>query len=163
MGGDVGDGRAVVRSWLSLLSMAACGGGCRWLVGSEGFEVAVQLPAGDLGAVLVPLGPLRRDVVGQDVVAEGLGDDRVALELVDRLAERARAARGCPSPRSGRRPSRTGSPRPGRRGSGPARRRRGRPRSSRRRRGRCSRTGPGSGPRRGSPRSTCRARPSGRG
>src|SRR4051795_10946056 len=65
--------------------------GRRWRLGwSEGLEVAVQLPAGDLGAVLVPLGALRGEVVRQDVVAERLGDDGVVLELVDGLAERPR-------------------------------------------------------------------------
>ena len=44
-----------------------------------------------------------------------LGDDRVASRARRSPRRACRAARGCPSPRSGPRPSRTGSPRPGRR------------------------------------------------
>src|SRR5918999_6377013 len=52
-------------------------------------QVALDLPVGHLGPVFVPLGPLGVDIVVEDVVAEGLADDVVPLELVERLAERA--------------------------------------------------------------------------
>src|SRR5919109_20605 len=57
---------------------------------SELIEVAVDLPVRDLRAVLVPFGALRLDEVRQHVVAQRLDDDRISLELVDRVAERAR-------------------------------------------------------------------------
>src|SRR6185503_19581563 len=56
----------------------------------ELLEIALDLPVGDLRAVLVPLGALGIDEVAEDVVAEGFADDLVLLELVEGLAERAR-------------------------------------------------------------------------
>ena len=76
-------------------------------VGSELLEVALDLPVADLGAVLVPLGPLGLDEVVEDVVAEGFPDDLVPLQLVERVAERARQLpTGSPSSRPFSTPSR---------------------------------------------------------
>ena len=51
----------------------------------EGLEVALELPARDLHAVLVPLRALGLEEPLEDVLAERLADDLVAFELVERL------------------------------------------------------------------------------
>src|SRR5687767_3665612 len=56
-----------------------------WL---EGFEIAVELPLRHVEAEFVPFGALGVDEVAVDVLAEGFPDDGVALQLVDRLAQR---------------------------------------------------------------------------
>src|SRR5438046_10292946 len=61
-----------------------------WCFGLERFEISVQLPLGDVQAEVTPFGPLGFHEVPVDVVAERVADHRVALQLIDRLAERAR-------------------------------------------------------------------------
>src|SRR5829696_2970543 len=56
----------------------------------ELLQVALDFPVRDLRAVLVPFGALGVDEVAEDVVAQGLPDHVVPLELVEGLAERAR-------------------------------------------------------------------------
>ena len=56
------------------------------LAASEGFQVAIQLPAGDLHPVLVPLLGLGLDEALIDVLAERFADDRVALQLLEGVA-----------------------------------------------------------------------------
>src|SRR5687768_15450493 len=53
-------------------------------------QVAIQLPLRDVDAVVVPLLGLGLDVALEDVLAQGGLDDLIALEVLDRAAQRAR-------------------------------------------------------------------------
>src|SRR5918994_4167739 len=57
---------------------------------SEHREVALQLPLGDLDAVLLPLLALQLHVALEYVIAERLAHEIGGRQLLDRLAERLR-------------------------------------------------------------------------
>ena len=56
--------------------------------GSEHRQVPLELPLGELNAVVVPLLPLQLDVAVEDVWTERLARDLGLGQLVDRLAKR---------------------------------------------------------------------------
>src|SRR6185437_15825057 len=57
---------------------------------SERLQVAIELPLRDVESEVVPFGLLGLEEMAEHVLAEGLADDEVRLELLDRLPERTR-------------------------------------------------------------------------